>query len=155
MRPFAEFPPGSVHNLPEAQKSEMLEQIKRDPVFIAAHWKDPHVFFRAGGSEKVGDVQARIVDVNAAGAVIRWFVDPQTGHILKETYMTLSQGGPVQGETDMVNWKPISGLTLPLTRHNKQNGQDSSSAEYTALEINPAVDPKLFDKPAENAPSQP
>ena len=152
---FAEFPPGSVHNLPEAQKAEMLEQIKRDPIFIASHWKDPNVFFHAGGTEKIGDVEARIVDVNAAGASIRWFVDPQTGHILKETYRTLSQGGPVQGETDMDDWKPISGLNLPLLRHNKQNGQDSSTSEYSALEINPAVDPKLFDKPAEKPPSQP
>ncbi len=113
------------------------------------------MFFHAGGSEKVGDVEARIVDVNAAGASIRWFVDPQTGHILKETYRTLSQSGPVQGETDMDNWKPMSGLILPLLRHNKQNGQDSSTAEYSALEINPAVDPKLFDKPAEKPQAKP
>jgi zinc protease len=138
-----------MHDLPAAQKSETLEQIKRDPIFIASHCKDPDVFFQAGGTEKVGNVDARIVDVNAAGAGIRWFVDPQNGHILKETYMTLNQSGPVQGETDMDNWKPLAGLTLPLTRHNKQNGEDSSAAEYTSLELNPVVDPKLFEKPAE------
>ena len=44
---------------------------------------------------------------------IRWFVDPQSGRILKETYKTLSnQNGPVQGETDMDDWKP-SGRPLP------------------------------------------
>lgn len=132
-----------------SQKTETLDQIKRDPIFIASHWKDPDVFFNANGTEKVGDVEARIVDVNAAGAALRWFVDPQTGHILKETYTTLGQNGPVQGETDLDNWKPIAGLTLPLVRHNKQNGQDSSTAEYTALELNPTIDPKLFEKPAE------
>jgi hypothetical protein len=95
------------------------------------------------------------VDVNAAGAAIRWFVDPQTGHILKETYRSIGQHGPVQGETDLDNWKPVSGLTLPMLRHNKQDGQDSSTAEYTALEFNPAVDPKLFDKPAEKPAAQP
>ena len=70
----------------------MLEQIKRDPIFIASHWKDPNVFFRAGGTEKVGDTEARIVDVNAAGAAIRWFVDPANGHILKETYRNAQPG---------------------------------------------------------------
>jgi zinc protease len=146
---FAEYPPGSVHDLPAAQKAEMLQQIKRDPIFIAAHSKDPDVFFIAGGTEKVGAIDARIVDVNAAGTAIRWFVDPQTGRILKETYTTLNaQGGPVQGETDLDDWKSVNGLTIPFTRHNKQNGQDSSSAEYTVLEINPAIDPKVFDKPA-------
>ena len=152
---FMTIPGQGVRDFPASQKAETLEQIKRDPIFIASHWKDPNVFFRAGGSEKVGGTEVRIVDVNAAGAAIRWFVDPQSGHILKETYRTLSQGGPVQGETDMDNWKPVNGLNLPLVRHNKQNGQDSSMAEYTALELNPAVDPKLFEKPAEKPAAQP
>jgi hypothetical protein len=140
-----------MRDFPASQKAETLEQIKRDPIFIASHWKDPNVFFNAGGSEKVGDIDARIVDVSAAGVAIRWFVDPKSGHILKETYRTLGQSGPVEGETDMENWKPISGLTLPLVRHNKQNGQDSSTSEFTALELNPTVDPKLFDKPEQPA----
>jgi zinc protease len=152
---FMAVPGQGSRDFPASQKAETLEQIKRDPIFIASHWNDPNVFFRAAGTEKVGDVEARIVDVNAAGAAIRWYVDPKTGRILKETYATLSQGGPTQGETDMDGWKPIDGLTLPLIRHNKQNGQDSSTAEYTALELNPTVDPKLFDKPAEKPPAQP
>jgi zinc protease len=137
-----------MRDLPGSQKAETLEQLKRDPIFIAAHAKDANVFFRAGATEKVGDNEARIVDVNAAGAYLRWWVDPQTGHILKETYQTLSQGGPVQGETDMHEWKPMAGLTIPTVRHNKQNGEETSSATYTSLELNPAVDPKIFEKPA-------
>ncbi len=152
---FLDLPNGDVQNWPEARKNETLEQIKRDPIFIAAHAKDPNVFFRAGGSEKVGDTEVRVVDVNAAGTAIRWFVDPQTGHILKETYRTIGQQGPVQGETDMDDWKPISGLNLPMVRHNKQNGQDFSTAQYTALELNPTVNPKLFEKPAEKSSAQP
>jgi zinc protease len=151
---FMAIPGQGMRDFPASQKSETLEQIKRDPIFIASHWKDPDVFFHAGGTEKVSDIDARIVDVNAAGAGIRWFVDPQSGRILKETYMTISQSGPVQGETDMDNWKPLGGLILPLTRHNKQNGKDTSTAEYTSLELNPKVDPKLFEKPTEK-PDQP
>src|SRR5579863_2422662 len=152
---FMTIPGQGLRDFPASQKAETLDQIKRDPVFIAAHWKDPDVFFRAAGTEKIGDTDARIVDVNSGGAAIRWFVDPQSGHILKETYQTLGQSGPVQGETDMDDWKPISGLTLPLVRHNKQNGQDTSAAEYTALELNPAVDPKLFEKPEGKTAAQP
>jgi hypothetical protein len=77
--------------MPAERKAEALEQIKRDPVFIASHWNDPGFVFQANGTEKIGDVEARIVDVNAAGAAIRWYVDPQTGQILRATYKTLSQ----------------------------------------------------------------
>jgi hypothetical protein len=113
------------------------------------------MIFKAGGSEKVGDVEAQIVDVDADGAAIRWFVDPRSGRILKETYETLGQGGLAQGETDMDDWKPMAGLTLPLVRHNKQNGEDSSTSEYTKIELNPAADPKLFEKPAEKSEAKP
>ena len=146
---FVVLPGGMVQPFPASQKTETLEQIKRDPIFIASHSKDPGVFFHAEGTEKVGAVDARIVDVNAEGAAIRWYVDPQSGHILKETYQTVSHDGPVAGETDMDDWKTMDGLTIPAVRHNKQNGQDSSTAEYTALELNPKIDPKLFDKPPE------
>jgi outer membrane lipoprotein-sorting protein len=146
---FASMGSMGTQPMPSSQKSETLEQLKRDPIFIAAHWKDRNVFFHAGGTEKVGDVDARIVDVNAAGASIRWFVNPSDGHILKETYQTLGQGGPAQGETVMEDWKAISGLTLPLRRKNSQNGEQTSVVEYKSLEINPSVDPKLFEKPAE------
>jgi zinc protease len=151
---FMAMPGQGVHDFPAPQKAESLEQIKRDPIFIASHWKDPNVFFRAAGTEKVGSIEARIVDVNAAGAAIRWFVDPQTGHILKETYRTLGQSGPVQGETAMENWQTVGGVTIPLIRKNKQNGEDSSAAEYTSLEINPTVDPKIFEKPADKPADQ-
>jgi outer membrane lipoprotein-sorting protein len=144
-----------MRDFPASQKAETLEQIKRDPIFIASHWKDSNVFFHADGSEKVGDIEARIVDVNAAGTAIRWYVDPQSGHILKETYRTLSQGQSVPGETDMDNWKQVNGLTLPLLRHNKQNGEDTSTSEYSTLEFNPTVDPKLFEKPAEKPANKP
>jgi zinc protease len=152
---FMAVPGQGMRDFPASQKAETLEQIKRDPIFIASHAKDANVYFHAGGSEKVGDIDARIVDVNAAGASIRWYVDPQSGHILKETYRTLSQGQPVDGETDLDNWKPVNGLTVPFVRHNKQNGQDSSIAAYTTLEFNPMVDPKLFQKPADSAAEKP
>jgi zinc protease len=144
-----------VRDFPASQKAETLAQVKRDPIFIAAHWKDPNMFFHAAGTEKVGDVNASIVDVSSDGTSVRWFVDPQTSRILKETYPTLSQGQPAQGETDFDDWKPVNGLNLPFVRRNKQNGQDSSTAEYTSFEFNPTVDPKLFEKPAEKPANQP
>jgi hypothetical protein len=54
----------------------------------------------------------------------------------------------------MENWKTVNGVSLPFSRKNKQNGQDSSATEITTIEFNPAVDPKLFEKPAEKPASQ-
>ena len=80
---FMAVPGQGMRDFPASQKAETLDQIKRDPIFIASHAKDPNIFFRAAGTEKVGDIEARIVDVNAAGTPIRWFVDPQSGLLFR------------------------------------------------------------------------
>jgi len=48
----------------------------------------------------------------------------------------------------------VQGLNIPFHRANKQNGQDSSAAQFTSFELNPQVDPKIFEKPASAAPQQ-
>ena len=93
----------------------------------------------------------QILDISGEGMTMRWFIDPQNGHILRETYPTVSQSGPVQGQTDLENWQTTDGVTLPRLRKNKQNGEDSSSAQFTSVQVNPQVDPKNFEKPASSS----
>jgi zinc protease len=135
-------------DLPPAQNNETLQQIQRDPIYIGQHLNDPAFIFFAGGTEKIGDVETRIVDVSSGKMTIRWFVDPQSGHILRELYQTLGPTGPVPGETDLSDWKTTDGITLPTQHKNKENGKDSSTVEFVGVQFNPPVDPKLFEKPA-------
>jgi hypothetical protein len=55
----------------------------------------------------------------------------------------------------MENWKTVNGVTLPFSRKNKQNGEDSSISEISSIDFNPAVDSKLFERPAQTPASQP
>ena len=135
-------------DLPAAQKKETMEQIKRDPVYLGQHLHDPSFVFAAAGSEKIGNIDAAIVDVSGPGVTIRWYVDPQRGRILRETYQAMGRSGPFLGETDFEQWETHDGLTLPRIHRNKQDGKDSSVAETTAMQLNPAVDSKLFEKGA-------
>ena len=142
---------GGTRDLPASQRQESLLQIQRDLVYIGQHLDDPKFIFFANGPEKVGDIETRIVDVAAGDMSIRWFVDPKTSHVLREDYQTLGSSGPVAGETDLSDWKTTDGITLPAVRANKQNGTENSIVEYTKIEFNPPIDPKLFEKP----PAQP
>ena len=63
-----------------------MAQIHRDPLYIAQHVSDPTFSFTASGAEKTGDVNTAIVDVTGPGVSLRWFVDPQAGKIVRETY---------------------------------------------------------------------
>jgi len=142
---------GGVHDLPPAQKADTALQVKRDLICLAQHVDDPAYSFTAGGTEKVGTVDTRIVDVAGPGVTIRWYVDPASGRIVRETYQAMGQSGPFEGATNLSNWKTDNGVTLPATHANQQNGKDSSTAESLSVEFNPAIDPKLFQKPAAEA----
>jgi zinc protease len=146
---FMSMPGMGTRSLPPAQKDEMLAELHHDLIYIAQHVNDPTFTFAAGGTEKVGDVQTTTVDIGGAVPWVRWYVDPQSGRILREDYKGLAQSGPFQGQTDLSDWRTADGLTLPYLHKNKQNGQDTSTAEFKQVQVNPPIDPKLFEKPAE------
>jgi hypothetical protein len=135
---------GEARDLPAARKNENLEQIHRDLIYIAQHVDDPAFSFASAGTDKTGGAETAIVDVSGPGVTMRWFVDPQSGKIVRETYKAVGQSGPFDGETAFSDWKTVDGLNLPFHRANKQNGQDSSSVQFSRFQINPAVDLKIF-----------
>ncbi|HZP17752.1 MAG TPA: pitrilysin family protein [Terriglobales bacterium] len=139
-------------DIPASRKNEMVEQIHRDLIYVAQHVSDPAFSFTALGTEKSGNLDTAAVDVSGPGVSLRWFVDPQTGKIIRETYKAMGQSGPVDTETVFSDWKNVEGLNLPFHRDNRQEGKDSSSVQFSSIQINPAVDPKIFEKPA--APAQ-
>jgi hypothetical protein len=143
---------GQIRPIPPSGAKESLDQIKRDPTFIASRVDDPKFTFTANGSEKVGNVDAKIVDVNADGTALRWYVDPARGVLLRESYTATGNSGPFQGETDLSEWKSFDGVSFPTRHVNKQDGKESSVVTFTEVHINPQVDPKLFDKPATTPP---
>ena len=151
---YMSMPGAGTRSMPPAQKDEMLSQIHHDLVYVTQHVDDPAITFTAAGTEKIGDVDAAIVDIGGSIPWLRWYVDPKTGHILQEKYKGMGQTGPFDGETDLSDWRTADGFTFPYIHKNKQNGQETSLVEYKKIEINPAVDPKLFDKPAEKSPDK-
>lgn len=100
--------------------------------------------FATTGSEKVGDVNATIVTASLDGASTRWYVDPATGRLLRSVRNT------PRGEVvaDYADWKPFGGLNLPTSMTLSVNGEKQGSATVKTVEVNPAVDPKIFQKPA-------
>ncbi|MFL6443902.1 MAG: M16 family metallopeptidase [Candidatus Sulfotelmatobacter sp.] len=151
---FMSLPGMGTRSMPPAQKSEMLSQLHHDLVYVAQHADDPGFSFAANGTEKIGDVDAAILDIGGAIPWVRWYIDPKSGYILREKYKGMGQQGPFDGETDLADWRNADGLTMPYKHENKQNGQPTSSAEFKKIEVNPQLDPKLFEKGAESTAAQ-
>ncbi|HKT88789.1 MAG TPA: pitrilysin family protein [Candidatus Sulfotelmatobacter sp.] len=151
---FMAIPGMGSRSMPPQQKTEMMAQLHHDLVYIAQHADDPAFTFAAAGTEKIGDTDAAIVDIGGAVPWVRWYIDPKTGYILREKYKGMGQMGSFDGETDLTDWRNADGINLPYKHDNKQNGSATSTSEFQKIEVNPQLDPKLFQKPAEAAASE-
>jgi zinc protease len=139
---------GQVRDLPSSQKPEALNAIKRGIISIAQHAGDPNYAFAVVGNEKIGDVNAAVLDISADGTTLKWFVDPQTGHVLRASYSSLTPQGPAQVNTDYSDWKTTDGLNLPMAQTSTRNGEPFLTEKTDSIQVNPPVDPKMFEKPA-------
>ena len=140
---------GPIPNLSPEQQLVIYRVTQEGLSNVAQHADDPAFTFTAAGTEKIGDVDAAILDIGGAIPWVRWYIDPRTGYILREKYKAMGQSGPFDGETNLADWRTADGLTMPYKHQNKQDGKETSNAEFKKIELNPAVDPKLFAKPAE------
>lgn len=137
---------GQTRDMPPSQRGELANSIKRDPLNIAQHANDPKYSFAVVGTEKIGDTAATVVNINANGTPITWYVDPQTGRVLRENYSAVGPTGPVEVSIDYSDWKNIDGIILPMAKVTNQNGKRVSTERIEGLQINPEIDPKAFEK---------
>jgi len=136
--------------LPNEMRDENLKNLHRDMIYISQHLGDPSFTFAASGTEKVGDIEAQILEVNAAGTPLLWYVDPATGHVLRARFHTLGMSGPLERVIEYSDWRPTANLTLPYHRNITENGEPASDDTIKQIELNPQVDPKLFETAAKN-----
>ena len=141
--------------LPASQKESLLGETKRDPFFLVQHAEDPRFSFTLAGSEKIGEAEARILDVDADGAQTRWWVDAQTGRILRTAARSVGMGGSGQQRVDYSDFRPVGGVVVPFKQTISRDGRDAGTAEMKEIEVNPTVDPKLFEKPPMGGPAAP
>jgi hypothetical protein len=139
--------PQGTQDLPPDQQQDAMRELKTSEIQVAQHASDPKYTFTLGGTEKVGGVDAQILDVNADGAQVRWYVDPKTGRVLRTSAHVVDMGGAALRLLDFSDWKEFGGIPFPTKAKIKRDGQDGGSLEVKDIEINPAVDEKLFVKP--------
>lgn len=146
MTPDAAFmiSPMGNQDMPSGQRSAMQSEAKQDLITVLRSANNPDYTFSVVGTEKVGTVDAQVLQVNAGGATFKWYVDPATGRILRKV------ANSRMGEqiTDYTEWKMVNGVNVPAAVTITAGGQPAGGAKFTTIEINPTIDPKMFEKPA-------
>ena len=135
-------PMGS-QDMPGSQRDMMRTESRADIINVLKNTDNPKYVFTVTGTEKVGTVDAQALTINADGTSVKWLVDPSSGKILRR----IAQSPRGEAVTEYTEWKAFNGITLPVAFTTATNGQQSGSGKVTLMEINPTVDPKIFEKP--------
>jgi zinc protease len=136
--------PMGTQDLPSSQREANKTDAKVDMLAVLKNVDKPGYTFAATGSEKVGDIDASVLEITADGTGVKWWVDPATGRVLRRT----SKGRAGEMLTTVGDWKMFGGLNFATTFSSTANGEQVASGTLTNIEVNPTVDPKLFEKPA-------
>ena len=139
--------PMGTQDLPASQRDSGAAELKTEMLAVLKNIGNPKYTFTAGGTEKVGSVDARVLEINADGATVKWYVDPATGKVLR----TVSRAsGPMPGDmvTEYTEWKTFGGLNLATAATTTRNGERAGELTVSTIELNPAVEADAFVKPA-------
>ena len=132
--------PMGTQDLPSSQRDTALADLKTDMIVVTRNVNNPKYVFTAGGTEKIGSVDARVLTINADGPTVTWYVDPKTGQILRSVARDTA--------TDYADWKPWNNqITLPASMTITRNGEKQGEAKVTEVVFNPAVPEGAFKKP--------
>ena len=140
---FMSTPNGS-QDMPGSQKAAIQSEARQDMLTVLRNINNPDYTFTLAGTEKVGDINAQVLLINAGGTTLRWYVDPASGRILRK----VANGRMGEQVTDYNEWKTFGGLNLPVAFTVTAGGQPAGEARFTLVEINPTIDPKWFEKPS-------
>ena len=129
--------------MPPSMKQERLANIHRGVLAIAQHAGEMTVSMGAQSTD------AQVIHLTGPGVDVQWAIDPAAGKLLRATFMATGQQGPVQRTVEYSDWRPVGNLNLPFKTTISEDGKQVGSDSVKSLEINPTIDPKMFEKPNE------
>src|SRR5205814_911710 len=89
-----------------SQRDSLRNEMKSELIAVLKNAENPAYTFTVTGTEKIGDVNAQILEIGTGGGTVKWYVDPATGRILRR----VSQGRMGEQTTDYTEWKTFGGL---------------------------------------------
>ncbi|MEO7398256.1 MAG: pitrilysin family protein, partial [Ilumatobacteraceae bacterium] len=130
---FMSMPQG-VRDMPASQRDALLGAVRQNPLYVAQHADDPAWRFTAGGTEKVGAVDARVLDIAGEGVQVRWYVDPASGRVLRSLSRETGAQGPVEQVSDFSDFRATDGISAPFKIVQTQGGQPYATITITEVD---------------------
>jgi hypothetical protein len=129
--------------VPTATLGEYRDAGRVEPVYIAQHRSEYGCI--SEGPEQIGSVTTTKLKITGEGREVHWNVDPGSGRLLRVTTASGASGKVI---SDYSDWRPVDGVNVAFQRY-IVDGNRSSTVTIGEYELNPTVDPKLFESPAQ------
>ncbi len=136
--------PMGVQDMPASQKENALRDLKLSTLALLQKAGDPKLSLAVAPGVKIGDVDTRLLTVGSEGSEVKWYVDPASGQVLRRVAMA----GAGEQTTDYSDFRPVAGMSVAFKRVISVGGQEAANVTLTEYEVNPAIDPTMFERPA-------
>jgi hypothetical protein len=140
---------GQVRPLPAPMVEKARSDMGRDLRVIVRYSADPGLEAVAAGKEDVDGTACDIVQVTFRGSESRLWVAAD-GRVLKQSYqgenpMTRAPGTV---EITFADYRDLAGRMVPHKETIRVDGEEAATLTLDLFEVDPAVDPTAFEKPA-------
>jgi predicted Zn-dependent peptidase len=140
---------GEVHDMPASIRADAVQTTKQQVYNLAQHVSDPNYVFAAEGTQKLGSTEAAVLNISGEGVSVRWYVNPATGELLQAESQATGQRGPTKRISQFSDWKTVDGVNFYTARTVVEGDQVVAKDAIATWTINPPIDPKQFEKPAQ------
>ena len=140
---------GQAQDMPSSVRADALKTAKQQVYNVAQHADDPAYIFAADGTEKVGSTEAAVLNISGDGTNFRWVVNPATGELLEAISEVTGRQGPTERVIQFSDWKTVDGVNFYNQRTVSDGGTVVAKDTIKSWTVNPPVDPKMFEKPAQ------
>ena len=139
--------PQGVQDLPGSQVEEFKKDALRDTINLLIHIFNNDISAQYLGTEDVNEKSADVIRVTVSDAdALKLFVDQETKHIVKKSYQSLGQAGPVDTEEFIDDYREVSGVKIGFHTVVHQNGELFLEGTLSEAIINAEVDDSLFEQ---------
>jgi len=125
-------------------KNQML-----DPLTVMQNLNSKDYVIYYNKDDKVQEIPATCVIVKfiPAKATTTWFLDAQTGMLLKSISRQNGQSGPADAEAFYSDYRDVDGVKCAFKTMQQVDGKKQLEIELTSVKINSNVKEDLFKKP--------
>ena len=91
--------------------------------------------------------EGQTIHISGDGVNDDWVINPQTGEVITSRFTGSGPQGPAPYVVEFSDWRSTGNVKLPFKSVTQVNGKTEDTETIQTYEVNPTVDPKLFQKP--------